>query len=221
MSVVFVISDTHVPHVHPEYLDWCISQSKHYGATEFVHIGDEVDHHYLSYHEKVMEKDGAGKEYKLMRDGLKPWMKAFPSLKLCIGNHSNLPFRKARTAQIPSFYLRRFSELWDAPKTWEWNWEWEIDGVLYTHKPSHGVKQALTNNVDGRYRSSVFGHTHIRPGVVYVSKKGVGQFFSMNVGWGGDQSAYAFEYAKEFPEEGVIGAGLVIDGKEAYFLPMV
>jgi predicted phosphodiesterase len=221
MSTVFVIADTHEPHAHPDYLDFCVQQAKHYGATEFVHIGDEVDHHYLSYHEKIIEQGGPGDEFEAMRESLKPWMKAFPKLRICIGNHTNLPFRKARTHQIPGVYLRRFSELWNSPKGWEWDWEFEIDDVLYTHKPSHGVKMALNNNIDGRMRSSVFGHTHIRPGVVYAKKKGMKQLFSLNVGWGGDQDAYAFEYAKEFAEEGVVGAGLVIDGKEAHFLPMI
>ena len=67
--------------------------------------------------------------------------------------------------------------------------------------------------------STVFGHVHAYGGVQY-RETGAGTFFGLNTGCLIDHSAYAFSYSKLYAERPTLGLGLIIDGEEAYFIPM-
>ena len=48
---VLIIGDTHCPFDLDTYLDFLVDTYNAYNCNRVVHIGDEIDNHYSSYHE--------------------------------------------------------------------------------------------------------------------------------------------------------------------------
>ena len=130
---VGIIGDTHEPFCHKHYRDFCYEVFSRFGVSEIIHIGDEVDNAALSYHESMVEMPNAESEAEQAQRAMEKWYKTFPDVKVCVGNHSALPFRKATTAGIPNRFMKTYEEIWKAPDGWKWALSWEIDGVLYEH----------------------------------------------------------------------------------------
>ena len=142
-SNVGIIGDTHLPFMIEGYREFCYDVFNRFGCSEIVHIGDEVDNHALSYHENSTEAFDALREAEMAQEGMNEWYKIFHDVKVCVGNHSALPFRKATSTGIPTRFLKTYEEIWEAPKGWKWELQWEIDGVLYEHGTgSSGVSGA-------------------------------------------------------------------------------
>ena len=202
---VGIIGDTHEPFCHPEYRNFCYEVFNRFGCKEIVHIGDEVDNAALSYHESELEMPNAIQEAEQAQKGMEKWYSTFPDVKVCVGNHSALPFRQATTAGIPKRYLKTYEEIWNAPDGWKWKMEWEIDNVLYVHGTgSSGVSGARNRAIANRQSTS-------RNDII----------FGMNVGCGIDVDHMAFSYGKHFPKKPTLGCGVVLDGgRTAIFVPM-
>jgi hypothetical protein len=215
-----IIADTHAPFTHPAYLDFCHVIFDKFHCGRIVHIGDEVDNHALSYHDKDPDGHSAGSEAEAAQRELDRWYARFPETYVCIGNHSQLLFRKAMTHGIPKKFLKDYPEQWNAPKGWRWQFDWEFDGVLYQHGTGTTGKTAHELRAQHNRQSTVIGHTHAHGGVKYLaSKKDL--IFGMNVGCGIDIDAYAFAYGRPFPIRPILGCGVVLDeGRVAAFIPM-
>jgi len=220
---VGVIGDTHEPFAHRDYLSFCVRiLLDHYKCDEIVHIGDLVDNHAMSYHEHDPDGRSPADEMALADKKLKEWFKAFPKVKLCLGNHDRLPDRKRKTVGLPSRCFQPFRQIWNLPKTWECEFEYVIGDVLYKHgtglsgENAH-VKAALMNRM-----STVIGHTHIVGAVQYLaSPRDI--IFGMNVGCGIDKKAYSFDYGRDFNKKPILGCGVVDytpKGTNAQFIPM-
>lgn len=50
-KAVLLIGDSHIPYEHRDYLKFCKAVAKKYNCTKFVHVGDEVDNHAISFHD--------------------------------------------------------------------------------------------------------------------------------------------------------------------------
>lgn len=218
---VLVIGDTHIPFVHPDYLDFCVSVRDEYECEVIVHIGDEVDNHAISYHESDPDGFSAGHEMDMAIKELGFWYRAFPEVTVIVGNHGALPFRKAYTAGLPRKFIRSYEEIWEAPAGWKWTLSATGNGVMYEHGlGSSGKNAALNRALDNRC-SSVIGHVHSYGGVQW-SQNNDGAIFGMNVGCGVDISAYAMAYGKHYPRKPTLGCGVVLrGGEEAHFIPML
>lgn len=219
MSTVLVIADTHIPFVHPRYLDFCRRLRDKYKPKHVVHIGDVLDEHAVSIkYLKNPNGQSAREEWKASLVHTKRWHEAFPKTKVCIGNHDKRYVLAARAAGLNDECLRGFAEIWRTP-TWEWALQHEIDGVLYEHGTGSSGGDAAIQRAMAQRQSLVMGHTHSFAGVKYHSNpKDI--IFGMNVGCGLDIKAYAFEYGEGFVNRPVLGAGVVFDGELALFLPM-
>lgn len=159
-----------------------------------------------------------GHEYELMIETLQKLYQIFPKVMVCESNHTSRIFKKAIQNGIPRMYLKQLHEFMQAPKGWEWRLVWEFEKVLYLHGDSfNGTSWMRAHNV--HRQSVVMGHLHSRAGVVY-SNTPYSRVFSANMGCLINPDAYAFNYAKLSPEKACLGAGIVIDGKQAYFIPM-
>ena len=77
-----------------------------FGVSEIVHIGDEVDNSALSYHEKMAEMPNAETEAERAQAAMEKWYATFNNVKVCVGNHSALPFRQATTAGIAKRFMK-------------------------------------------------------------------------------------------------------------------
>lgn len=219
-KAVGIIGDTHEPFCHPSYRDFCYEVFNKFGCNEIVHIGDEVDNHAISYHESNPNGHSAGKEADLAYEAMQEWYKVFPNVKVCIGNHSALHRRKAKTIGLPDRFIKTYEEAWGAPKGWIWDYKHEIDNVIYTHGTGSSGQMGAINRAKDNRQSTVIGHIHSFGGVLYSgSEKDL--IFGLNVGCGIDIRAYAMEYGRDFAKRPTLGCGVVLDGgRIGLFVPM-
>lgn len=219
MSRVLTIGDLHAPFTHPRYFDFVRAVRKEYRTDETVFIGDEADHHAMSFHEKDPDGRSAGDENKLARKALHEWKRAFPKARVCIGNHSKLPYRQAYAAGISSQWMRTYNEAWKIGPGWKWDLSFEIDGVCYTHGTGFSGANGARNCAIKKRQSVVMGHIHGHFGVQYhASERDL--IFGMLTGCGIDARAYAMAYGREFPDKPILGCSVTIDGKHAIPVPM-
>jgi len=215
---VGIVGDIHIPFEHPRYLDFCLDTFRAW-KVEHVHlIGDIVDQHALSFWEHSPNGYSAEDEAIAAAQKLKVWRRRFKRATVSVGNHDARHYRTARRAGIPDRYLRSYAEIWDTPD-WDWRESHIMDGVLYEHGTGTSGKDAAINRALQKRCSTVIGHVHSFAGVKWHAND-FDRVFGMNVGCGIDIDRYAFEYAKPFPVRPVLGCGIVIDGKYAYFEPM-
>lgn len=217
-----IIGDTHMPFVHPMYLDFCIDTFEKWKCHEIIHIGDVVDGHALGFWDHDPNGHSAEDEAARAMEQVQQWHHAFPGIKVCVGNHDERHFRAAKKAGIPDRYMKPYAEVWKTP-TWDWSFQHPIeDGgnkVLYEHGTGSSGKDAAFNRAVAQRCSLVMGHVHCYAGVKYHSNP-FSRIFGLNVGCGIDLKAYAFEYGKAFPVRPILGCGIVIDGDEGFFIPM-
>jgi predicted phosphodiesterase len=218
MSRVLVVGDQHEPFCLDGYLEHCKRVYKDWRCNRVVLIGDEVDQHAMSYHEKVPDGRSAGDEHILARKKLQKWRKVFPKAVVCVGNHTALPFRQAQTAGIPKAYMKSYNDIWGI-RGWQWGLKFEIDGVLYTHGTRNNGAMAARNLAIKKRQSVVMGHVHGQAGIAYhASERDL--IFGMLVGCGVDAEAYSMAYAQDFNDKPVISCGVVIDGRQPHVIPM-
>lgn len=217
---VLVIGDTHKPFERKGYLEHCREMQERFNCGTVVHIGDEVDNCAMSFHDSDPDGFGAGFEYEKAKRQMQEWYEVFPNVKVCIGNHTAIPFRKAFSGGIPKAMLKSYRDIWEAPMGWEWALEWELFDVLYTHGTNTSGTKAAINKAIKMGMSTVQGHIHTEAGVLYhVTRKA--RIFGMQVGCGINDKEYAFNYAKENVAKSVISCGVVLDrGKLPIVLPM-
>jgi predicted phosphodiesterase len=216
---VLIIGDTHEPFCKDGYLEHCLSVQKEYNCGTVVHIGDLVDNHAVSYHESDSDGRSAGDEYKLALIACDRWYKAFPDVKICIGNHDRLPFRKAFTAGLPKNWLKSYQEMFNSPKGWKWDFVHNVNGVIYQHGTGLSGEMASINAARENRQSTVIGHLHTVSNTRFLaSTKDL--IFGMNVGCGIDHTKYAFAYGRENTRKPVLSCGVVLGGTMPINIPM-
>lgn len=210
MSRVLIIGDTHAPAVHPGYLAFCRDLRNKYRCDTVVHIGDVVDFHAVSFHAHVPDMPGPKDEFEQAFECLKPWKKAFPDLKVTIGNHDRRVIRLAESVNIPSRFIRDYKEIWDTPK-WDWQEEFIIDDVLLSHgEGCSGIYPAAVK-MQKMLMSVAIGHVHTAGGVAWAANP-KRRIFGLSVGCGVDEKSLAFAYGKHFNRRSIISAAVLIDG---------
>lgn len=217
---VLVIGDTHIPFERNGYMEHCQRVRDQYNCTKIVHIGDEVDLHAISYHEHDPDGYSAGQEFDIAAERLRKWYSAFPEVVLTMGNHSDLPRRKARTNGLPQWLVKSYSEIWKAPPGWTWCITAEKDGVLYKHGDGYGGNYPMANAVINERQSCVIGHLHSVSGIWYdATRKDL--LFGLSVGSGIDPNSYAMQYAAHSRSRPILSCAVVFDGgKQAIIEPM-
>ena len=220
MSRVLIIGDTHCPGMRTGYVDFLKRVADRYAVTRVVHIGDLVDWASISYHEKHPELRGAATEYRRALRQVATLTKAFPKADWLIGNHDALTERQAVTAGLPPELLKDYADMWNVG--WSVHPRFaklEVDGVIYSHGDSGrgGIDAARLQSQDN-FRSTVIGHFHGQAGVKWFANND-SRVFGLSVGCGIDADALAFEYGRKFARKPLLGCGVVLNGKQAYFEP--
>ena len=220
MSRVLVIGDTHAPGMRTGYIPFLKSVAKRYKTNRVVHIGDLVDWASISFHEKNPSISNTEVEFSKAKAQVKQLATAFPKADWLIGNHDSLTERQANTVGLPAWVLRDYAELWGVK--WKVHPRFSkilIDGVIYMHGDAgRGGQDAALANAKDNFRSTVIGHHHSQAGVKFWCNRDF-RVFGMSVGCGMDRRRLEFNYGKKFTQKPILGCGVVIDGKRAYFEP--
>lgn len=220
MSKVLIVGDTHCPGMRAGYVDFLQRVADRYSIDRVVHIGDLVDWSSISYHEKSPALHNASLEYKKAFRQVATLTKAFPKADWLIGNHCSLTERQAATVGLPSELLKSYAELWNVGWTIHPRFsKLIIDGVAYSHGDSgRGGQMAAMKQAKDNFRSTVIGHFHSQAGVQCWANPEY-RVFGLSVGCGIDVRRMQFDYGRKFSQKPVLGCGVVINGKQAYFEP--
>lgn len=220
MASVLVIGDTHCPGMRRGYVEFLQRVADRWGIDRVVHIGDLVDWHAISYHERNPSLPSPSAEYRKALRQVRTLKAAFPHADWMIGNHDALTSRQAFTAGLPAEVLRSYNELWEVDWTVHERFgSLVIDGVLYQHGENGTAgKDAALNQAKANFQSTVIGHHHSNAGVKWWANPRH-QVFGMSVGCGIDLRRLQFDYGRRYTAKPVLGCGVVIDGKQAVFEP--
>lgn len=217
MSRVGIIGDTHIPYNLEGYMEFCLDTFDQWDCDTFIHIGDLIDHHSLSFHDSEPVLKNANGELEDARDRLKPWYEAFPELKICEGNHDLIPARQLKKIGMDhEVWMRPLKEVYDMPEGWELVDTVTIDGVLYHHGYTANGVNGFRNDSLKRMCRSVSGHAHGNAGVSATASDHR-LIWGMAVGCGVDRDSMAMAYGKHFLYKPIVSCGIVIDG----ILPVV
>lgn len=203
------IGDLHFPAVHPGYLDFCKDLCATYRCDKIVCIGDVVDWHAISNHEKQPEAPGALTEFEEAKAHVAKWKKAFPLMTICEGNHDARIARQAATVNIPQRFLRGYNELWNT--SWAWVPNVIIDDVYYFHGTGTSGQYPAVNSMQKMMMSVVQGHIHSAGGIWWRANPQQ-RIFGMNTGCGVDDAHVAFRYGEHLKTRSILSAGVVLDG---------
>jgi predicted phosphodiesterase len=217
---VLIIGDTHIPYEQEGYLEHCLQIQKDKKCGTVVHIGDLSDQLSLQTREVANPNGLSAKDETLLaRDRLQSWYKAFPGVKLCIGNHDLRCARKSQKNGIPEIMMAPFKDVFKVPDGWEIGTEHVIDDVLYTHGFGSGMNAHRELAIYNRM-SAVQGHSHAFAGIAYTASQ-KDCLFGMNVGTGIDRSALAFAYGHSFKVKPIVSCAIVENGKNPQIFKMI
>lgn len=212
-SRILFISDQHIPYHHPDLLDFLSDLKSRYKPTRVINLGDELDQHALSYHEKDPDLDNAGQELAKSLPVVEKLHNMFPKMDLLESNHGSLVWRKAKTHGIARAYIKSYNEVLKVGNGWKWHPDMTLmlpDGQeVYVH---HGKMTQAIKTAQLMGMSHVCGHFHESFGIQYWSTP-TKLLWGMNVGCLIDRQALAFKYNNVNVKRPVIGTGLIIDGK--------
>lgn len=207
---VLIIGDIHAPCSHPGYLPFCKDLQSKYRCDKVMFIGDIVDFHGISFHAHQPDAPGPLDEYELAYEKVQQWHTAFPTAKVCIGNHDERVIRLAESVNIPAKFLRDYKDVWGTPK-WEWGYEHVVDDVYYFHGTGNGGVHPAFNAMKKMLMSVVMGHIHQAAGIKWAANP-QRRIFGMDTGCGIDDKAYAFAYGRHTRQRSMLSAGVVLDG---------
>jgi hypothetical protein len=118
-DVLLIIGDLHAPAYHQDTVRFLAAVQRKYAPTRIVLTGDEINWESISYHEKNPDLPAAEDERREAVKALKPIYQMFPKADILESNHGSLVYRKARTAGLPSFAVKSYNEVIEAPKRLE------------------------------------------------------------------------------------------------------
>ena len=149
-----------------------------------------------------------GDELRYTISKLKSWYKAFPNMKVCIGNHDIRSYKIASEYGVASKWMKGFAEVLEVP-TWEFEESFEINGILYTHGTGTTGQNAAHMRALNLGQSVVMGHLHTESSIIH-HKIANEVIFGMIVGCGVNEKSYGMNYAKNFPRKSIISCGIVL-----------
>lgn len=214
-ATTLLVGDLHEPFSHNDYLRFCKTVEKNFECTQVIFMGDVIDNHYSSFHPTDPDGLGGKDELNYAIKKLKAWHSAFPNATVLEGNHDRIVKRKLFDAGISSKWFKEYTEVLETP-TWKFVDKIETKDILFTHGTGIGSMTGLYNKALHSRKSVVIGHIHSEAMIRYVDSK----VFTMIVGCGIDNDAYAFEYNKAFPKPPIVSCGVLINGNKPIILTL-
>lgn len=218
---VLTVGDCHAPAMHRMYPRFLAAVKKKFRPHRVVMIGDVVDWHAISYHERIPSLAGAADEFKQAKKQVHRLANIFDDCPVdwLIGNHDALTHRQAASAGLPPEILRSYNEIWEVDwKVHERFGELVIDDVVYMHGEGQGGKYAHGNRAVMRGKSVVMGHLHSNAGVIPHANPDK-LIFGCATGCGVDNARMQFLYGRACPRKPILGCATVDNGVPN-FVPM-
>lgn len=213
-----IISDTHFPGQVDGALDFILRTGKKWGVKQWVHIGDMIDHHYISRHPIEPEALNPIQEVALAKKEIKRWVKAIPKMSICINSHDRIPERRAAELGMPELFLRPLSEVYNLPDTWVWGKRFGLfERTIIEHGLGSNGMYGAKNTAKALGCSWVQGHTHAHAAVFDLPRP-FGDCQAMNVGCLMDTSKYFAKYGENFKIPVSLGMGVICADDEMYFI---
>lgn len=222
-KITGVISDTHIPGNVDNALDFCVKAFLEKGVEQIVHIGDLVDHHYISRWPIELDALNPTEEAELAKSELRRWVRHFPKMYLCHGNHDCIPSRRLKEVGLPEeVFMRTINEIYDLPPTWVWADSFLLfNSVLIDHGLGSPGMYGAKNTANKLGVSYVQGHTHANA-AVYNIPRPILNAAAMNVGCLVDVDKYNARYGKlYFKVPPSLGCGVIYSAEHMEFVPYV
>jgi hypothetical protein len=216
---VLVCGCTHAPFTKVGYVEFLIKVWKEYKCDTFVHCGDERDYHTLSRWLKETCALGTIEECAKADDSMKEFYNAFRNAYVCNSNHGSRPMKMGASVGIPESFFKSIRDINKAPEGWKWSDSWTIDGVTYLHGEGFSGDNPQITAIRLKHTNMVMAHIHHVAGIQFSASEDK-LYWTMNVGTGVDDKAYAFNYGKHHHKKPVISCGVVINGTQPHIIPM-
>jgi predicted phosphodiesterase len=216
MAKLGIIGDLHCPWSHPGYRNFCQDLFDKFKCDGILFIGDVVDWHSISFHNRRPDAPGPLDEYENAKAEVAKWHKLFPKARVCVGNHDERVIRLAETVNIPAKFLKDYWELWETPG-WKWQYDFMIDQVRYIHGTGTGGVHPAFTSMTRNAMSIVQGHIHSASGIKWRANTDR-RIFGLDTGCGVDDKAIVFAYNKNNPVKSVLSAAVVLDGTPQHFI---
>lgn len=210
-SRVLVISDLHFPYQHKDVFKFLQYLKDKYNPTRIICMGDEIDHHSLSFHDSDPDLPSAGDELRRALPFVQELYKMFPKMDILDSNHGSMVYRKAKHHGVPKHYIKGYNEVLGVGDGWKWSFDLTIDlpngTKCYFH---HGKSPDVVKLSQVMGMSAVQGHYHSSFKVDYWANPS-GLYFGMQTACLVDRDAYAFAYENCNLKKPIIGTGLIIN----------
>jgi len=203
---VLLIPDLHAPFIRKGYLEFCIAMKKKWNCKEVYFLGDLLDNHYMSFHDTDPDGYSANDELERAIVQLDGFHKAFPVARVVLGNHDNIPDRKAFNAGLSKRWIKGVGEVLGF-KNWEYKDVWWHNNIMMCH----GIGMQAHTRMKNDMVSVIQGHFHSKTSIIYqvgVDRK----TFAMQLGCGIDNNTFAMAYGKWYPRQH-INIGVLLEGK--------
>ena len=206
-KAVLLIGDSHIPYEHKDYLRFCKAVAKKYSCSIYVHVGDEVDNHAISFHDTDPELLAPSNELEKSITRLGAWEEAFAGAYVLTSNHGALVIRRFKHHGIPLHYLKSFQEVYRTP-----TWTWVEDIIIQTKSGDfygcHG-KSSVYGKLAKEMGCSAFqGHYHGKHEVTRHASA-LCDRFNVFVGCGIDRKSLAFAYGKNHIPKPLLGCAII------------
>ncbi len=220
---VLIISDLHAPYMHEDAINFLKAVKKKYKPDTVIGIWDELDSHWISFHDSDPDLDSAGKELEKAREQLQWLEKLFPKMDLVESNHWSLLYRRWKAHWIPRHMLLEYRDVifWVKKKDWSvkttrgqwWNWHDSITLELSNWEQCHFIHQAeawIGKHAWHYGMSIVAWHRHSKFQIEYVSSPYNLRFW-MVVWCLIDHKSMAFDYNKLQSKRPILWVGLILE----------
>lgn len=219
-SRILVIPDLHFPYCHPDSLDFLYKIKMTFRPSRVICLGDELDLHSLSFHDKDPDLDSAGRELLLSLGYIDTLHGLFPQMDLLHSNHGSLVYRKAKHHGMPRHVLKSYNEVLGVSAN---DWRWHESLILTL---PNGTKCKFVHGISGNVlaasqtmgMSLVQGHYHSVFELRYWTS-GNGLHFGVTSGCLIDDTSMAFAYNKLQAKRPILGVTF-IENSMPYLIPM-
>lgn len=215
-----MIGDLHCPYWHPDTVAFLAAIKKKYKPDRVIQIGDEVDHHAISFHTHDPDLLSPSDELESAIRKLKPLYRMFPRVDLIESNHGSLVYRKGKAFGLPRSVFKSYREILEAPRNWHWHFDLMIklsNGTnCYFHHGRTSNPLALSQSMG---MSACQGHFHEKFSINYWGNH-LGLYFQAFTGCLVDDSSLAMSYNNTNLKRPIIGSLIILDGHPK-LLPLV